>query len=111
MAINNKPKTTVTPGVASEGTWPGLDSRFRLIIVAGKRTKQLLHGSTPRIEVDSKRRRNTSIALEEVKRGLIKFERVNRDGTPLIGDGLESARNPFDRDLENAEVRAQRGSR
>lgn len=69
-------------GVASEGTWPGIDSRFRLIIVAGLRTKQLLHGSTPRIEVDAKRRRNTSIALEEVKRGLIHFTRVNKDGSP-----------------------------
>ena len=111
MATTNKSKITAPAGVATEGTWPGLDSRFRLIIVAGKRTKQLLHGSTPRIEVDTKRRRNTSIALEEVKRGLIQFERVNRDGTPLIGDGLESARNPFDKDLENAEVRAARGSR
>lgn len=70
-------------GVANEGTWPGIDSRFRLIIVAGLRTKQLLHGSTPRIEVDVKRRRNTSIALEEVKRGLIHFTRVNKDGSPL----------------------------
>jgi len=70
-------------GVASEGTWPGIDSRFRLIIVAGLRTKQLLHGSTPRIEVDAKRRRNTSIALEEVKRGLIQFTRVKKDGSPL----------------------------
>ena len=111
MSITNKPKTTVPSGVASEGTWPGLDSRFRLIIVAGKRTKQLLHGSTPRIEVDTKRRRNTSIALEEVKRGLIQFERVNRDGTPLTGDGLESARSPFDRDLENADVRVARETR
>ncbi|MFN2514705.1 MAG: DNA-directed RNA polymerase subunit omega [Pyrinomonadaceae bacterium] len=63
-------------GAASEGTWPGIDSRFRLIILAGLRTKQLLHGSKPRIEVDKKRRRNTSIALEEVKRGLVPFTRV-----------------------------------
>jgi len=70
-------------GVANEGTWPGIDSRFRLIIVAGLRTKQLLHGSTPRIEVDPKRRRNTSIAVEEVKRGLIHFARVNKDGSPM----------------------------
>jgi len=73
-------------GVATEGTWPGIDSRFRLIIVAGLRTKQLLHGSTPRIEVDAKRRRNTSIALEEVKRGLIQFTRVKKDGSPLDVD-------------------------
>jgi DNA-directed RNA polymerase omega subunit len=60
-------------GVANEGTWPGIDSRFRLIIVAGLRTKQLLHGSEPRIEADKGRRRNTSIAVEEVKRGLVPF--------------------------------------
>ena len=53
------------PGVASEGPWP--------VIVAGLRTKQLLHGSHPRIEADLGRRRNTSIALEEVKRGLVPF--------------------------------------
>lgn len=72
-------------GVANEGTWPGIDSRFRLIILAGLRTKQLLHGSTPRIEVDPRRRRNTSIALEEVKRGLIPFTRFNKDGSPFEG--------------------------
>lgn len=70
-------------GVASEGTWPGIDSRFRLIILAGKRTKQLLHGSKPRIEVDKGRRRNTSIALEEVKRGLVHFIKVDKKGMPI----------------------------
>ena len=78
-------------GVANEGTWPGIDSRFRLIIVAGLRTKQLLHGSTPRIEVDLKRRRNTSIALEEVKRGLIQFTRFNKDGSPVDGEVVSEA--------------------
>lgn len=53
--------------------WPGIDSRFRLIVVAALRNKQLLHGSPPRIEVDPRRHRNTSIALEEVKRGLVPF--------------------------------------
>ena len=65
-------------GVANEGTWPGIDSRFRLIIVAGLRTKQLLHGSKPRIEADKARRRNTSIAVEEVKRGLVNFTKIEK---------------------------------
>lgn len=73
MAVRNKVETNVAVGAVDEGTWPGIDSRFRLIIVAGLRTKQLLHGSTPRIEADLKRRRHTSIALEEVKRGLVGF--------------------------------------
>jgi len=53
----------------------------------------LLHGSTPRIEVDPKRHRNTSIALEEVKRGLVEFTRVNKDGSPFDA-GAEFKLNP-----------------
>ena len=77
-------------GVASEGTWPGIDSRFRLIIVAGLRTKQLLHGSKPRIEADKARRRNTSIALEEVKRGLVQFTELEKEEKRYAhGGGLD----------------------
>jgi len=83
MAGTEKVNGKGATGVASEGTWPGIDSRFRLIILAGKRTKQLLHGSKPRIEVDKGRRRNTSIALEEVKRGLVHFIKVDKDGLPI----------------------------
>ena len=83
MANNEKANGKGATGVATEGTWPGIDSRFRLIILAGKRTKQLLHGSKPRIEVDKGRRRNTSIALEEVKRGLVHFIKVDKDGLPI----------------------------
>jgi DNA-directed RNA polymerase omega subunit len=59
--------------VTAEGQWPGIDSTYRLIVVAALRNKQLTRGATPRIEADSKRHRNTTIALEEVKRGLVAF--------------------------------------
>jgi len=58
---------------ASEEQWPGIDSRYRLIVVAALRSKQLLRGARPRIDADPLKRRNTSIALEEVKRGLVPF--------------------------------------
>lgn len=74
-------------GVANEGTWPGIDSRFRLIIIAGLRTKQLLHGSKPRIETNERRRRNTSIALEEVKRGLVAFTTIEKEQVPELHTG------------------------
>ena len=86
MAVTNKTDNKALTGVANEGTWPGIDSRFRLIIVAGLRAKQLLHGSKPRIETNKGRRRNTSIALEEVKRGLVHFTKVNSDGTAIHDD-------------------------
>jgi DNA-directed RNA polymerase omega subunit len=59
--------------VTGEGQWPGIDSVYRLIIVAARRNKQLTQGATPRIEADPRRHRNTTIALEEVKRGLVPF--------------------------------------
>jgi DNA-directed RNA polymerase omega subunit len=52
---------------------PGVDSVYRLIIVAALRNKQLTRGASPRIESDPQRRRNTSIAIEEVKRGLVPY--------------------------------------
>lgn len=54
--------------------WPRISSRFQLVILAGQRSKQLLRGAKPRIVVDRPTRRNTSIALEELRRGLIPFE-------------------------------------
>ena len=51
----------------------GMDSDFRLVIVAAQRTKQLLHGAAARIAPDPLRRKNTSVALEEIKQGLVHF--------------------------------------
>ena len=56
--------------------WPGIVSRFQLVILAAHRNKQLLLGAQPRIKSDRLKRRNTSIALEELKRGLILFKPV-----------------------------------
>lgn len=65
---------------ATEDQWPGIDSRYRLIVVAALRSKQLLRGARPRIAADPLKRRNTSIALEEVKRGLVPFTLTVKEG-------------------------------
>lgn len=70
--------------ISNEEEWPGIDSRYRLIIVTALRAKQLVRGSLPRIEVDSQRRKTTSIALEEVKRGLVHFKATDGDGNDLV---------------------------
>lgn len=69
-----------------EDEWPGIDSRFRLIVLAALRSKQLQRGAAARIEPDSLRRRNTSIALAEVKQGLVSFTTTKKD------DGDDSSR-------------------
>ena len=51
-------------------------SRFREVVLAGLRAKQLFCGSKPRIQPDPNKRKNTSIATEEVRRGLISFTQL-----------------------------------
>ena len=50
---------------------PGAISRFRAVVVASLRVKQLRRGSKPRIELDEKKHKDTRIAMEEVRRRLI----------------------------------------
>jgi DNA-directed RNA polymerase omega subunit len=50
-----------------------VDSKYRLIILAAKRSKQLQRGAQPRIEIDPQKHKPTRIALEEVMRGRVHF--------------------------------------
>ncbi|MDT7688731.1 MAG: polymerase Rpb6 [Acidobacteriota bacterium] len=86
MPESDKPTHAGFGNVAGDTGWPGIDSRFRLVVVAAQRSKQLQRGSRPRIVADPKRRRNTSIALEEVKLGLVPFINNTKD-TSGEGDG------------------------
>jgi DNA-directed RNA polymerase omega subunit len=52
---------------------PEIDSKYRLIILAAKRSKQLQRGARPRIEIDPVKHKPTRIALEEVMRGKVNF--------------------------------------
>ena len=58
---------------------PEMDSKYRLIIVAAQRSKQLQRGARPRIEMDTQRHKPTRIALEEVRRGKVEFSLVESE--------------------------------
>jgi DNA-directed RNA polymerase subunit omega len=58
---------------------PEVDSKYRLIILAAKRSKQLQRGAQPRIEIDPQKHKPTRIALEEVIRGRVHFS-IKEDG-------------------------------
>jgi DNA-directed RNA polymerase omega subunit len=65
--------------IVEETQAPEIDSKYRLIILAAKRSKQLQRGARPRIDIDALKHKNTRIALEEVMRGRVNF-RVTKDG-------------------------------
>ena len=59
---------------------PEIDSKYRLIILAAKRSKQLQRGARPRIEIDPLKHKPTRIALEEVLQGTVRFHLKTEDG-------------------------------
>jgi DNA-directed RNA polymerase subunit omega len=52
---------------------PEIDSKYRLIILAAKRSKQLQRGARPRIDIDPGKHKSTRIALEEILHGRVMF--------------------------------------
>ena len=65
--------TEQTEEIVGEAEGPEVDSKYRLIILAAKRSKQLQRGARPRIDIDTLKHKNTRIALEEVMRGRVNF--------------------------------------
>ena len=70
---------------------PGAISRFQAVAVAALRAKQLRRGSKPRIELDDKKHKDTVIAMEEVRRGLISFRESEPNGLGDLKAGVEES--------------------
>jgi DNA-directed RNA polymerase subunit omega len=62
-----------------------MDSKYRLIIVAAKRSKQIQRGARPRVDMDIQKHKPTRIALEEVQRGKIHFDIIDADDSKAEG--------------------------
>lgn len=57
----------------AEKQTPALDSKYRMIIVAAQRSKQLQRGARARVEIDNQQHKHTRIALLEVEQGKVDF--------------------------------------
>jgi DNA-directed RNA polymerase subunit omega len=75
-------KAEAGTGVETEGREDGrpiIDSKYRMIIVAAQRSKQLQRGARPRVDMDTLRHKPTRIALEEVQQGKVDFNLIERE--------------------------------
>ena len=63
-------------------TYGKLDSKFRFVIVASKRAKQILKGS--KVRVKSKTRNPIRIAQIEVKDGLVEYDILKTSAEDLL---------------------------
>ncbi len=89
MSDKNRATSDGFGTIADGNQWPGVESRFQLVVLAALRSKQLLRGASPRIDADPRRRRNTSIALEEIKQGLVPFT-TGKTEQKGDGDGMSA---------------------
>ncbi len=53
------------------------DSKYRKIILAAQRSKQIQRGANPRVEMDARKSKSTRIAMRELDEGKIKYEELN----------------------------------
>ncbi len=78
---NNTPKPVdETNNIAQETLNKQLmGSKYRMIIVAAQRSKQLQRGARPRVELDPLKHKSTRIALEEVAQGKINYKIIEKE--------------------------------
>ena len=53
---------------------PVIDSKYRMIILAAQRSKQLQRGANPRVDMDPRKSKATRIAMRELEDGKVDFE-------------------------------------
>jgi DNA-directed RNA polymerase omega subunit len=53
---------------------PEIDSKYRMIILAAQRSKQLQRGAIPRVDLDLRKTKSTRIAMKELQDRKVNFE-------------------------------------
>ena len=62
---------------------PKIDSKYRMIILAAQRSKQLQRGAVSRVEIDTRKNKPTRVALKEIANRKVNFEILDTiDGGP-----------------------------
>lgn len=74
--VNNEAVEEIETGEAADEVkeTPEIDSKYRLILLAAQRSKQLQKGANPRVTADPRKIKPTRIALEEFKQKKVHFE-------------------------------------
>lgn len=52
---------------------PDIDSKYRMILLAAQRSKQLQRGALPRVDIDTRKHKATRIAMSELEARKVNF--------------------------------------
>jgi len=64
----------MTPVEVDPKKIPKIDSKYRLILLAAQRAKQIQRGALPRVDMDPRKVKSTTIAREEFDNDKVNFE-------------------------------------
>lgn len=53
---------------------PDIDSKYRMIILAAQRSKQLQRGAISRVDIDTRKNKPTRVAMKEIENRKVNFE-------------------------------------
>ncbi len=69
---------TETEGNEIDKTPPEIDSKYRMIILAAQRSKQLQRGANPRVDADPRKTKSTRIAMREIEEKKVNFDILDK---------------------------------
>jgi DNA-directed RNA polymerase omega subunit len=72
-------ETELVDEQAEEITPPDIDSKYRMIILAAQRSKQIQRGALPRVDMDPRKRKPTRIAMKEFQDRKVDFKILERE--------------------------------
>ena len=76
MATDNEPVDETPEEIIDP---PDIDSKYRMIILAAQRSKQLQRGALPRVDMDPKKRKPTRIAMKEFQDRKVNFKIIDAE--------------------------------
>jgi DNA-directed RNA polymerase omega subunit len=53
---------------------PAIDSKYRMIILAAQRSKQLQRGALSRVDIDTRKNKPTRVAMKEIQNRRVNFK-------------------------------------
>ncbi len=65
--------------IVEEEPIPEIDSKYRMILLAAQRSKQLQRGADPRVNADPRKTKPTRIAMEEIKQKKVHFKLLKEE--------------------------------
>ncbi len=72
--VNEELNEETLEATVNENEIPEIDSKYRMIILAAQRSKQLQRGAVPRIDVDMRKNKPTRVAMKELLNKKVNFE-------------------------------------